>query len=36
MEMLTIFFAVVAVIAWGMVLWGKYTKSGRRWIEGDY
>jgi hypothetical protein len=36
MEMLTILFAIAAIISVSLVFWGKFTKSGRRWIEGDY
>ena len=36
MEMLTILFSIAAIISVSLVFWGKFTKSGRRWIEGDY
>lgn len=36
MEMLTILFAIAAIISVSLVFWGKFTKSGRRWIEDDY
>lgn len=36
METATIFFGFVCLIGLGLVLWGKYTESGRRFIEGDY
>lgn len=33
--MLTILFAVAAAISVCLVVWMKYTKSGRRWVEGE-
>lgn len=36
MELLTVFFAFASFIGLGLVIWGKYTKSGKRWVEGDY
>ena len=35
MEMLTILFAVAAAISVSLVVWMKYTKSGRKWVEGE-
>lgn len=35
MELLTFIFAVAAVIGIALNVWGKYTKSGRKWIEGE-
>lgn len=36
MEMLTVLFGISAVLSVGLFLWAKYTKAGRRWVEGDY
>ena len=36
MEMLTILFAIAAIIGIGLVIWMKYTESGKKWVEGDY
>ncbi len=36
MEMLTILFAIAAIIGVGLVIWMKYTESGKKWVEGEY
>jgi len=36
MEMLTIIYIIASAIGLGLIIWGKYTKSGRRWIKGEY
>ena len=36
MEMLTILFVIAAIIRVRLVYWGKFTKYGRCWIDGDY
>ena len=36
MEMLTILFAIAAIIGIGLVIWMKYTESGKKWVEGEY
>ena len=36
MEILTVFFAITAVLSVGFYLWMKYTESGRRRVEGEY
>ena len=35
MEMLTILFAIAAVVSVSLVVWMKYTESGRKWAEGE-
>ena len=35
MEMLAILYAVAAVISVSLFVWSKYTKSGRKWVEGE-
>ena len=36
MEMLTILFAIAAIIGVGWVIWTTYTESGKKWVEGEY
>lgn len=36
MELLTFVFALALGIGLVILFWMKYTKSGRRWVEGDY
>ena len=33
MEMLTILFAIAAIIGVGLVIWMKYTESGKKWVQ---
>lgn len=36
MEMLSFLFTIGFITSLSFVIWMKYTKSGRRWVEGDY
>jgi len=35
MEMLAILYVIAAIISVSLFLWSKYTKSGRRWVNGE-